>query len=198
MRSSGAILVTNDIGVATIKGSIIGNEFHRARITARGQASPSGTTDVAIGKLTVNGRVEYAQIIAGIGPRMSLSMVENNADAQIGEVVVGQDWIASDLAAGTDPGQDQFYGTDDDQELSAWLVGFEGFKNTPNVSSRIASVTIGGRVVGSDDYEDYGFAAQSIGMFKVKGGSLTFALRSGNGNDEYLLDLFGNIRLNEY
>jgi hypothetical protein len=57
-------------------------------IAAVGQGTPTATTDVAIGRLTVLGQVEFAQIDAGV----AADGVARNADAQFGRVVVGGDW----------------------------------------------------------------------------------------------------------
>jgi hypothetical protein len=62
---NGTVSVNNDIGVATIKGSLIGNATSRVELKARGQAVPTTTVDLAFGSLTVNGRVEHANILAG-------------------------------------------------------------------------------------------------------------------------------------
>ncbi len=62
--NNGAIIVGNDIGTLMVKGSLIGNGTNMVRITANGQQSPSASSDVAISKLTVSGRVEYSNILA--------------------------------------------------------------------------------------------------------------------------------------
>ncbi len=83
--NNGAIRSENDIASLTIKGSVIGKAANPGvMITARGQLNPAGTTDLAIGKLTVNGRVEGAQILAGY--RSGTFATPQNADAQIGPV----------------------------------------------------------------------------------------------------------------
>ena len=54
---NGAIRVADDIGKATF-GNIIGNFTNPAIVSARGKAVQT-KTDLAIGKLTVKGRVEF-------------------------------------------------------------------------------------------------------------------------------------------
>ena len=192
--ANGAILVKNDIGTLTIKGSIIGNSTNPALITARGQAATVGTTDLAIGKLTVNGRVEYGRIVAGDGLWTGSA---NNADAQIGQVVVGHDWISSDLVAGAAAGINGFFGNGDDTKIGA--NGGLGVRDVANVFSKITSIVIGGQVIGTANIGDhFGFVAENIGSFKVKGGTTTYTQLSGNGNDDILLSLFDyDVRLNE-
>ena len=187
--NNGAIRVFYDIGSATIKGSLIGNTTHKAVISASGRQAPSGTTDLAIGKLTVNGRVEHAQVLAGVVD----SGVANNADAQIGPVIVGLDWIASSLVAGATTGADAFYGNSNDAKMAG------GVKDVATVFSKITSIVIGGQVIGSTTGGDhFGFVAENIGSLKVKGGTTTFPLVAGNSNDDILLTiLFNDTRLNE-
>lgn len=184
---NGSIRVTNDIGSLTIKGSIIGNPTNRALITARGQLTPTGTTDLAIGKLTVTGRVEHGLIHAGI------ANFAFNADAQIGPVVIGGDWIASDLVAGANDGGNGF-GNSGDAKFSSGV----GAKDVATVSSRITSIVIGGEVLGTVGGTDhFGFVAENIGSFKVKGGTTTFPMLAGNGNDAFFVGLLGDLAVRE-
>ena len=122
-----------------------------------------------------------------------------NADAQIGPVIVGGDWIASSMAAGATAGADGFFGNNDDTKMSG-----VGVKDMPTVSSKITSIVIGGQVLGSAAGGDhYGFVAENIGSFKLKGGTTTYTLTAGNSNDNILLDILfggllgGDTRLNE-
>ena len=194
-RNNGAIRVVNDIANLTIKGSVIGNSTSNALITARGQITPVGTTDLAIGKLTINGRVEYGLIVAGSSAEPAVT--SSNADAQIGPVVIGGDWIASSLAAGASAGVDAYFGNSNDAKMSG-----VGVKDFPTVSSKITSIVIGGQVLGTvGGIDHFGFVAENIGSFKVKGGTTTYTLIAGNSNDDILLSLnslfSGDTRLNE-
>ena len=190
---NGAISVTNDIGVATIKGSLIGNATHSVVIMARGQRVPTATTDLAIGQLTVNGRVEFSRILAGY----DIFGTARNADAQIGPVIVGHDWIASNLVAGAVAGADGRFGTQDDVRMPG-TNGVNGFKDVATLASRITSVTIGGQAFGtSASGDNYGIVAQNVGSLSLKGGLTTIPLVAGNGNDSVLIGLFGDFRLRE-
>lgn len=190
---NGAVSVTNDIGVATIKGSLIGNATSRVELKARGQAVPTTTVDLAFGSLTVNGRVEHANILAGY----DVFGTARNADAQIGPVVVGGDWIASNLVAGAVAGSDGKFGTIDDAKMPG-INGSSGFKDVATVSSRITSIVIGGQACGTPGgIDNFGFVAQNIGSFKLKNGVTTFPLIAGNGNDSFLIGLFADLRLRE-
>ena len=55
-------------------------------------------------RLTVGGRVEFADVLAGAG-------------GHIGTVRVGGNWVAGNIAAGVGPGDDGFFGTPDDSAL---------------------------------------------------------------------------------
>jgi hypothetical protein len=178
LENSGAIIAGDDLGSLTVKGSLIGNAGvgHGAtpvEIVARGQHTQGANTDVAIGKITVAHRVEHAQILAGY----DTSLTPVNADAQIGAVTVGGDWIASDLIAGAyNKGADHMQGGSDDN------INFGNADDTiiaggsAGIMSKIASVTIQGALLGTpvstNNTDNFGFVAQQIGSIKVGGGAI--------------------------
>ena len=127
-----AIRADDDLGTVLIKGSIVGNSNNPAVIAARGQSVPTAT-DLAIGSLTVKGRVEFAQILGGF----DVSNAGVNADAQIGSVTVGGDWIASSLVAGAIAGNGFFGDTGDAKIVDP--------NDDPLVFSKIGSLTIAGQ-----------------------------------------------------
>jgi hypothetical protein len=185
--NSGAIRTDQQLGTVTIKGSLIGNSTNPVLITAARNSAPTATSDLVIGKLTVNGRVELAKIIAGV----ERNGAEVNADAQIGPVTVLGDWVSSDLVAGANKGGDGLFGTGDDIKQSGG-----GVKDLPVTLSKIASMTIGGQVVGNiDEFKNYGFVAENIGALKIGGN--TFPLITGNTNDFFLVGLVGDTRVRE-
>jgi len=192
-ENNAAIIANDDIGAVIIGGSIIGNDTAVALISARGKLQPPAGSDIAIGSISVTGRVERALIIAG---RDSYGLGHNNADAQITRVTVGGDWIASSLVAGADTGADGLFGTQDDVRMSG-----PGVKNLPNVLSRISNVTIGGQVIGSDGTADhFGIVAENIGVLTINGDVVP--IFPGAHNDNRLLSadidgFFGNLRLRE-
>jgi hypothetical protein len=90
----------------------------------------------------------------------------------MGAVTVGRDWIASDLVAGVQPGEDGQFGTPDDAPISA----------ENSVIARIASIVIKGAAAGSDNIGDhFGFVAEEIGATTVRG--IKVQLAPGPGND---------------
>ncbi|MBO0700614.1 MAG: hypothetical protein J2P46_19615, partial [Zavarzinella sp.] len=184
---NGAILADDDLGSVLIKGSAIGNFTNPAVISARGRAAPTATADVAIGKLTVLGRVEFAQFLGGY----DASGNAVNADAQIGPVTVGGTWIASSLVAGAVPGGDGVYGDGDDVKMSG-----AGVKDDSRVFSKVASVTIGGQALGAIGFlELFGIVAEVVGAVTVGGTPLP--LNPGKSNDDFVVGLTGDFRVNE-
>jgi hypothetical protein len=185
--NNGAINAFNDLGTVFIRGSLIGTPTNPAVISARGSAAPTGTTDMAIGRLTVLGRVEFAQILVGVN---SIGDAVN-ADAQIGAVTVGGDWAASSLAVGAVAGPDGFFGNADDAKMSGSVV-----KDDPQVFSKIASVTIAGQVLGTTGGADhFGIVAERIGAGPVGGTMLR--LHAGMNNDDLPIGITGDFAVHE-
>jgi hypothetical protein len=189
--NNGAIRVDDDLGAVLIKGNLIGNSTNPAIISARGQAEPPATADLAIASLRVLGQVEHGLILAGYD-RLGHAV---NADAQIGTVTVGGDWTASNLAAGATAGFNGFFGDADDSKLSG-----VGIKDETLVVSRVTRVTIGGEVRGTPGPggltpDHYGIVAENIGSVTIRGDPL--ALTSGTGNDNIPAGDTGDFRVNE-
>jgi len=113
-----------------------------------------------------------------------------NADAQIGAVKVGGDWVASSLAAGATDGGDGFGNATD--------AVIAGGNDSPAIQSRIASIQIGGQALGTPDAvnntDHFGFVAQQIGSFKV--GGTVFPLLA-LANDDLAVGATGDLRLRE-
>lgn len=72
-------------------------------------------------------------------------------------------------------------------------------KDVATVFSKITSIVIGGQVTDTTAGGDhFGCIAESIGSFKVKGGTTSYSLVAGNSNDDIQLTiLFNDTRLNE-
>lgn len=184
-NNNGAIRVDDDIASITV-GNIIGNPTNPFEISARGKANPTATRDVAIGSLRVLGRVEYADIIAGV----DVDGLAKNADAQINAVTVSGDWIASSLVAGAIPGNG-FYGDAGDAKMSG-----AGVKDNITLSSKITSLTIAGQANGDfAGIGSNGIVAENIGTVRV-GGTL-IPTTAGNGNDDFALGITGDFKIIE-
>ena len=151
----------NDIGSIVIGGSVAGSvsesgTITRVTFTARGQATPTATKDVAIGKLTIGGRAEWMNVLAGYASNTN----PINGNAQIGPISIGGDLVASNLIAGVrDVNHDGFGNADD------VIIG-----NLSNSIARIASVVIGGVVIGTSAGGDhFGIESHTIGSLKING-----------------------------
>jgi hypothetical protein len=177
--AAGSNITEGAIGPIIIGGSLIGTSADPVTIAAVGQIGlgATATKDVAIKSLTVGGRVEFANILAGYG----FDLTPRNADAQIGAVLVKGDWIASNLVAGVVAGGDTFFGTSVDDALIS-----EGGGEEPLITAKIASVTINGYVMGTLGGGDhFGFVAQQIVKFKI--GGTTIPLTAGASNDDLVI-----------
>jgi hypothetical protein len=154
--STTGIYAAGTIGSVNIGGSLAG--------AAPGSGVVFILSDTAISKLTVKGRVENADILAGSGYYNAIIGGPGNADAQIGSVSVGLDWIASNLAAGVDSSDANFFGFDGAQSVA-------GNNLNAALASRIASISIKGNVIGTPDIgvDGFGFFAQQIGSLKIRG-----------------------------
>jgi hypothetical protein len=180
LKRSGSVRAANDIGAITVGGSIVGNITNPAVISARGQATPKAPSDIAIASLTVGGKVENANILAGYD--IDLNPVSD--DAQIGDVKVGIDWVASNLLAGT-------YFNSVDQLFER----IDDLNDNPNIRSSIGNITIGGQVLGTpaslNPLDNFGFVAEQIKSFSV--GGTKFTLNSGPLNDDLPVGATGDV-----
>jgi hypothetical protein len=180
---SGHLQAVTSIGAVVVKGGIVGTAAQLVTIQVSGGTSQVAKSSLA--SLTVGAGVERAKIL--IGTSVSFA----SADSQIGAVKVGGAWIASDLIAGVkDVNADGFGNADDVKQPT-------GGADNPAILSRIASITIGGPVVGTSGVsgDRFAFEAQSIGAFKL--GGEAFVLRAGGGNDNFNIGVTGDVRLRE-
>lgn len=183
---SGAIQSAETIRTIVVQGSILGNADNPVIISAPGGALRAVRSDVAIGNVLVSGSVENAQVLAGYD-----SLLGTNADAQIGKIRVKGDWIASTIAAGTRPGADGLFGTNDDVKLAG-----SGIKDNPAILSRIGKIIIKGAVYGTvTSGDNYGFVAEQVNLLKV--GDTLFPLEAGPHNDNFFVGLTDDIRVLE-
>jgi hypothetical protein len=187
LSNSGSIGAAFGIGSITVKGNLIGNATANGvslvTITARGQQNPTSSVDLAFGKITIGGRVERAQILAGYSGGNAV-----NGNAQIGPVTVGGDWRASNLVAGIQDVELDGFGDADDVVIST--------PPADGVFSRIASVTIKGLVGGTGAPGDqFGFTAQQIGSFKA--GGIKLSLTEATDAPYTLALITDDVRLRE-
>lgn len=175
--NSAAIRVANDLASLIIKGGIDGTTETAALITARGQTTIQldQTTDVAIGSIKIAGAVRNASILAGYDTTADVTLAEANPNAQIGSLAITGDWIASNLVAGA-AWNDNFGNGND--------IKAAGVDN-PDIIARIASISVGGQVLGTGGTagDQFGFIAQEIATMKIGTPANTILLNLGAGND---------------
>jgi autotransporter-associated beta strand protein len=154
------------LGAVSIGGSISGSGG--VTVAAFGQLpAPASGLDLAIKSLTVAGSVEKFVLTAGLNPNNT----SGNADAAIGSITVGGDWIASLVLAGVGTGNDFRVGTEDDSKP----FGID--RDNPKIFSRIGSFTVKGQAFGTAAAGDmFGVVAEQIGKAKV--GGRTFAFKA--------------------
>lgn len=187
LQQNAAIVAVAGLGSLAVTGSIIGNNTGSpVNVIAGGQTVKGPTTDVAIGKINVGGRVEYANIVGGYNQDLT---TPTDGDAQIGAVTVGGDWIASNLVAGAKDGGNGKFGDADDVTIGA---------GSATITAKIASIVIGGRVVGTPSpatADHFGFVAQQIGSFHA--GLFVAALTAGTDGPIELSLPTGDVTIRE-
>lgn len=157
--NAGGIYAAQQIGAIKIKGSIMGNTDANVMIIAGGDLMPvaGSTKNVAINNFTVGGSVHYADILVGF----DLVGVGANGGVQFGSLTVKGDWMASNLVVGHDNPAGIDWGTIDDVPIVGGASG---------IVARIASITIGGAVLGTANNADhFGFVATEILKFTADG-----------------------------
>ena len=180
---SGAILAQHEAGPISIGKNIVGNATQRVTIIANGPSAEGPASDVAITSITVGGRVEAADILAGYSV-VGTSANATNADAQIGAVKIGGSWATSNLVAGAVNSVPPNFGDANDSAIAGG--------NTA-IASKIASLTIGGPVYGTPSTQSstdhYGFVAQSFGAIKIHG----IAVILTSSNSDPLVSATGDV-----
>ena len=173
---------------ATRFGSVrIGGDVVDSSVRASGLVSPASESAALVLKtFSVVGSVTRSKILAGYDA-LGLPV---NPDVQIGAVQVGENWVASDLAAGVQPGADNHFGTNDDALIT-----------TPpgnEILARIAKISVRGLIMGDNapGSARFGFVAEEIAKFQI--GTARIALERGPGNDNLTatdpLLVFGVLR----
>ena len=188
---AGKLAVGANLGPVSIRGDLVGADASQpAVLSAFGKkTAPTTGVDTAITSLTVGGRVEFARILAGYGT----DGTPLNADASVGAVTVGTDWIASTLLAGTGAGVDGYEGTADDVKLSGMNV-----RDNLDLYATIASVTIKGQCYGTVVTTDsFGIVAEQINKAKIGTTKLPFTLGPRSVNDIFYAAATGPGATNE-
>lgn len=158
------------IASLTVGGSILGlASSNPVIVTAHGKfVAPTAGPDVAIGSVKVTGSVENTFFGAGT-PALAFPLTQANADASIGSIIVGRDWVASSAVAGVD-GLAEGPGNNNDVKVAS--------SDRPEVLSAIGSFTVKGQAFGTPftTIDMFGVVAERIGKAKV--GLRTFAFKA--------------------
>lgn len=166
-----SITTGGPIGSLQVLGGIAGiSTSNTVLITSFGQITqPASGLDIAIGKLMVGGSAEFLIVRAG-------DAATDNADASIGSITVGGDWIGSTVQAGTNTGPDGRIGTNDDVKFSGGAT-----RDQANIFSQIGSFTVKGQALGtlSSSNDMFGVVAERIGTAKVGGRTFAFVPDAG-------------------
>ena len=179
----GAIRAGDVLGTVLIGGDTIGSPTSPVVISGIGQAQkPTEGVDVAIRSVTIRGNATNTLILGGFDSTLAPA----NADASIGSVKVGKNWVGSSIATGVqDAGQAGFGSGDVLQTVD----------DTALVAT-IASIRIGGSFFPSVDFSrSFGFVAQEISKLIVAGSRIP--LQAGAGNDDLAIGAFANLHLLE-
>jgi hypothetical protein len=162
-------IAVKSIGAITIKGSIAGTADAPVNITAESITAPATAAEsIGIGKLTVGGNGK-------------------TADAAIGAVKIGGNFIASSITAGIDPVNGKL-GDADDQ-----FVG--GNSGNASIVAKIASITIGGQLLGTVGgvADSFGIIAEEVGALTV--GKIKIPLTAAK--DDLTVGFTGDVRVRE-
>ena len=160
-------------------GAVSGvDPLNPAAIVALGKPDPVSANDaLAIAGLTVLRGVTNAEIRAGFDSFGNAL----NPDVQIGAIKIANSLVGSSISAGV-----PFSGNGFGDASNVLAPAGDGFRDSAAILSRIASLTVGGYILGNPFvYPDFvnGAVAQEIGAVKIGGAKLE--MTKGN-----LLDVF--------
>ena len=153
----------------TVKGNARGSENGTSSspvIISAGGNGGGGKTDIAIKAISISGDVELVNVLAGY----NLNSVPTDRHAQIGTVLVGGNWIASNIVAGAvnTPSSNASFGDANDVSIPAASPS-----DTSTALSSIASIKIAGTVAGTPAIDNagdhFGFVAQQITAVSIGG-----------------------------
>ncbi len=163
---NGGIHVTGNIGTLNIGGGVYGYDNDPVFILAGGHAPAAGNFN-AIGKLSIKGDAIHAYIAAGTklvdnSNGSPLTFVTFNDDASIGSILVGKNFVNSNVFAGVDDGGS--LGVNPINIADTLAVG------DPALTAKLGPVVIKGHLLSERDSTYYaGFTADVIASITVNG-----------------------------
>ena len=184
-----AIQSSGNIASITVKGSVVGTVGLAGDITrVVFSTSLFGSSEAltgAIGKVTIGGRAEWLNVIAG-----AVGDFSGNGNAQIGRVTVGGDWIASSIAAGVENwGNNNLDENGIGDDNLRFGDSHDHLIDPSALLGKIGRIIIKGIVQGTDFLTDrFGFVSHTIGSLRINGTTVPIA-------DTILAPLTGDVRL---
>jgi hypothetical protein len=130
----------------------VGADFERSTLSVLGVVVRDAP-GAAIGAITVGADIDHSRLLVGYN-RAGNAVTGN---VQVGSIVVGGDWIASDLAVGVKRGVDGFFATHDDLLVQYGNV----FGATIDLKS--LDGTNGFRIRGPDEPDQFGYTLRGAG-----------------------------------
>jgi hypothetical protein len=149
---AGSIAAGGSIASVLVKGDVVSGQIIAGGLTAK-----KGTTDLTIGKVTIDGFATLAQILAGY----DLTYSPVNVDAQIGSVTFGGEVSSSVVWAGV--------------HSATATSKISSLQDSSAITSKIGSITIKSFLASCS------FAAQQITAFHLSGSA--YPLHKGPEND---------------
>lgn len=183
-ESSATRISATRIGSVTIKGDVSGNTIAPVNIFGFGLMPPNNALEsIAIGKVTIGGDLKFAGIFAGVNTGFS----GVTADAAIGSVKIAGNMIGSSITAGIVPTNGRYGDADD-----AFAGGNAG---SPEIFAKIASITIGGQLIGTIGglVDSFGILAEQIGAISVAKIKLPLTANK----DDFTFSVSGDVRVRE-
>jgi hypothetical protein len=175
---SNATIQAQEIGSIAVKGNVVGTvglagDITRVVFSTALPLSRNALTG-AIGKVTIGGRAEWLNVIAGASGSPNIE----NGNAQIGSVTVGGDWIASSIAAGVENwGNNNVDENGFGDDNLRFGDSHDHLIDPSALLGKIASITIKGIVRGTGTMftDHFGFVSHAIGKLRINGVAIPVA-----------------------
>ncbi|MGA3170597.1 MAG: hypothetical protein ABSE62_06245 [Chthoniobacteraceae bacterium] len=170
IANSGAIRSNSAIGSLTIDGTVTGTSADPVFISAAfgPQNVAKQKTDVAIQTLTINGAVNYLDVLAGYNANVTagtaLGMLGTVVDgsAQMGTLTFGSTLNASNIVAGINPDSNTQFGTAGNTAITSTSL--------PGAVSSIAKIVVAGAATGDSTLTDsFGIEAVILKSVSING-----------------------------
>ncbi|MGB8167531.1 MAG: hypothetical protein WCF18_08565 [Chthoniobacteraceae bacterium] len=185
LHAPAGIYAHGQLGAVKV-GSIFGlDALNPVAIAALGKANPKNASEaLAIASVTVERGAMNASILAGFDSGGTAV----NPDAQIGAIKIGNNMVGTSISAGV-----AYSGKGWGDATNSNAAASAGFADNALIRSRVASLTVGGYVLGNPRFvTDFlnGVVAQEIGALKIGGTALELSHNVPPPAANALLDVF--------